>query len=103
MSPLSLLRLATTGVVNEGARTITFTLPFGYAEKNSDDVDAKIVFEGASASTDEQTVALDDKIGTNMRKAEGVVVEVQPQYDVNDISYTVTAQGRRGPDLSQDW
>ena len=85
-----------TGVVNEGARTITFTLPFGYAEKNSDDVDAKIVFEGASASTDEQTVALDDKIGTNMRKAEGVVVEVQPQYDVNDISYTVTAQEEEG-------
>ena len=85
-----------TGVVNEGARTITFTLPFGYAEKNSDDVDAEIVFEGASASSSEKTVALDDKIGTNMRKAEGVVVEVQPQYDVNDISYTVTAQEEEG-------
>jgi hypothetical protein len=85
-----------TGVVNEGARTIKFTLPFGYAEKLSDDVDAEITFEGASTTSKEQTVAIDTAVGTNERKAGEVEVTVQPENDVKDITYTVIAVEEEG-------
>ncbi len=85
-----------TGVVNEAARTIKFTLPFGYAEKLSDTVSATITFEGATTSSATQTVVLNTNVGTNERKAGEVPVTVQPENDVTDITYTVTAEEEEG-------
>jgi len=82
-----------TGVVNEAARTIKFTLPFGYAEKNGQ-VDASITFEGASVTT-AQTVT-NITVGTNEVKAVESTITVQPENDVTDITYTVTAVEEEG-------
>ena len=76
-----------TGVVNETDRTIKFTLPFGYKEKNTT-VAPTITFNGVKSAP---AMPADLTVGTNKVKAVEAKITVQPQDDSKDITYTVTA------------
>ena len=81
-----------TGVVNEGARTITFTVPFG---SNLGYNDVAVTFEGASQA-DAQKPTTNFKVETNTTKGVAGTITVQPEDDVKDITYTVTAKEEEG-------
>ena len=81
-----------TGVVNETDRTIKFTLPFGYKEKNTT-VAPTITFNGVKSAP---AMPADLTVGTNKVKAVEAKITVQPQDDSKDITYTVTAVEEEG-------
>ena len=80
------------GVVNENDRTIEFTLPFGYVEKNGTP-SATIEMNGAKAQP--SPIAI-NKVETNETKGEAVTFTVQPEDNSKDITYTVTAKEETG-------
>ena len=84
--------------MNEGARTITFTVPFG---SNLGYNNVAVTFEGASQA-DAQKPTTNFKVETNTTKGVAGTITVQPEDDVKDITYTVTARKKRSY-LHQDW
>ena len=80
------------GVVNEAARTINFTVPFG---TGFDVDDVAITFEGA-VQTAAQKPTSTFKVDTNITKGAAGTITVQPQSNDADVTYTVTAKEETG-------
>ena len=81
------------GVVNEAARTIAFTVPFGYTTGKSAS-DVKVTFEGARQTSEQSPASITPE--TNTRKGVAGSITVQPQSNDNDVTYTVTVEEEEG-------
>ncbi len=73
--------------IDETAKTITFTVPFGFPVTNA----VTVEFNGCTSATSTQTTATFDaaKIGTNKKKAVPIKVSAVTEDALTDISYDV--------------
>ncbi len=73
--------------IDETAKTITFTVPFGFPLTNT----VTVEFNGCTSATSTQTTAVFDatKIGTNKLKAVPIKVSAVTEDALTDISYDV--------------